>query len=86
MVERVRWFSPIHYEIVEFFEAHDVWITARGLSENVGYDRNYTVKECKTLVAAGLLEKRDTVYALSDRGRAYLDGELDGRVPEPDEG
>jgi len=85
MVERVSWMSPIHYEILEFFENHDIWISARPLAENIGYDRNYTSRECGTLVEQGILEKKDTIYSLSDRGRAFLAGEIDAdELTEPE--
>lgn len=77
MVERVSWFSPVHYEILEFFENHDIWISARGIAKNIGYDRNYVSRECPTLVENGLLQKEGTIYSLTDKGRAFLAGDLD---------
>jgi len=76
MVERVSWMSPIHYEMLEFFDQHDIWISARALAENIDYDRNYTSKECSNLVDVGILNKKDTIYKLSDNGRAFLAGEI----------
>jgi len=77
MVERVSWMSPVHYEILEFFSEHDIWISARGLSRNIDYDRNYVSKECATLVERDVLQKDGTIYSLTDYGRAYLEGDLD---------
>ena len=76
MVEFVPWMSPIHYAIFEFFDSHDIDISAKGLSSNIDYSRDYVLKECKTLVEVGLLEKDRTLFALTDRGRAFLAGEL----------
>lgn len=77
MVERVEWFSPIHYEILEFFDHHDISISPRDLAINIDYDRGYTGKECRTLANAGLLDNEDGVYHLSDQGRRFLAGEID---------
>ncbi|ARS91926.1 phage repressor protein [Natrarchaeobaculum aegyptiacum] len=77
MVERVSWFSPVHYEILGFFERHDIWISARGLAKNIDYDRNYVSRECPLLVEHGLLQKEGTIYSLTGRGRAFLAGEID---------
>lgn len=85
MVERVSWMSPIHYEILQFFDEHDIWITARGISVNINYNRNYTTRECTTLAKRGLLEKDETVYALSDRGRRFLAGDVDASDLEDDD-
>lgn len=76
MVERVEWMSPIHYEILEFFDEHDIWISGRALAKNIDYERNYTTKECSTLVEAGILEKDGTIYSLSTEGRGFLSGDL----------
>ncbi|WP_276254795.1 MarR family transcriptional regulator [Halomontanus rarus] len=86
MVERVSWFSPVHYEILEFFEKHDIWISARGLAKNIDYDRNYVSRECPTLVENGILQKEGTIYSLTDQGRAFLAGELNADDLEADSG
>jgi len=77
MVERVEWMSPIHYEILMFFESHDVWISPRDLAKNIEYDRTYTGRECKTLMNADLLRKEGQTYRLTDTGRRFLAGDLD---------
>lgn len=85
MVERVEWMSPVHYEILKFFDKHDIWISARGLSKNIDYHRSYVSDECKTLVKAGVLRKDGTIYSLSDKGRLFLAGDLDADDLEPNE-
>lgn len=85
MVDRVSWFSPVHYEILDFFDNHDIWISARGLAKNIDYDRNYVTRECPTLVENGLLQKEGNIYSLTDRGRAFLAGDLDADDLERDE-
>lgn len=86
MVERVPWMQPIHYEILAFYEEHDIWESARDLSRNIDYSRGYTSKELNTMVEAGLLEKDERIYRLSERGRSFLAGELDADdLPDPSE-
>lgn len=77
MVERVPWMSPVHYEILAFYEERDIWISARGLSENIGYDGNYVAKECQILTYNGYLQKQGTIYSLTDMGRKFLRGEVE---------
>lgn len=79
MIERVPWMAPVDYEILLFFENHDIQVSPRVLAVNIDYDRQYVSKRCRTLSEAGLLETVTTgLYQLSETGRAYLAGELDG--------
>ncbi len=77
MVERIEWFAPIHYEILGFFDEHDILISPRDLARNLEYDRNYTGTACRELAQAELVESHDGVYQLTARGRAFLAGDLD---------
>lgn len=78
MVERIPWFSPIDYEILLFFDDHDIYATPKVISANIDYDRQYTSKRCRRLEDAGLLRKVDSgLYELSEKGRSYLAGDLD---------
>lgn len=78
MVERVEWMSPIDYEILLFFEEHDIRVSPKVLSANIDYDRQYTSKRCRRLMEAGILEKDESsLYSLTKNGRAFLTGELE---------
>ncbi|OYR80865.1 phage repressor protein [Halorubrum ezzemoulense] len=78
MVERVSWFSPIDYEILEFFEDHDILASPKVIGVNIDYDRQYTSKRCRVLLDEGLLDQAQSgIYKLSDRGRSFLAGEVD---------
>jgi predicted transcriptional regulator len=78
MVERVSWFSPIDYEILMFFEDHDILASPKVICENIDYDRQYTSKRCRFLADNDLLRKDESgLYELSQRGRKFLKGELD---------
>ncbi|MFB6120981.1 MAG: MarR family transcriptional regulator [Halobacteriaceae archaeon] len=86
MVERVPWMSPIHYEILKHFEEHDIWESPRDLAKNIDYSRRYTAGELQKLHQIGLFEKEGQTYRLTDRGRAFLAGDLDAdELPEPED-
>ncbi|AFZ73409.1 MarR family transcriptional regulator [Natronobacterium gregoryi] len=78
MVERVPWMAPVDYEIMLFFDEHAIQVSPRVLAANIGYDRQYVSKRCRTLSEARLLNAVDTgLYQLTETGVAYLEGELD---------
>jgi len=70
--------------ILEFLETHDLELPAKPLYRNLnrhGHEIGYsTVRQrLRELEAHGLIEKIDDAgyYAVTDKGRAYLEGELD---------
>lgn len=88
MVERVAWMSPIDYEILLFFEEHDILASPKVISANIKYDRQYTSKRCRELLKSGILEKSDEygLYHLSELGKEFLTGEMDADdLPDPSE-
>jgi len=86
MVERVRWMSPIDYEILLFFEKHDISVSPKVLGANIDYDRQYTSKRCRRLLDEGILQKDENgLYRLSEKGRQFLAGDLDAEELEDDE-
>jgi predicted transcriptional regulator len=86
MVERVSWFSPVDYEIFLFFENHDIEATGNVISKNIDYDRQYVNKRLQKLADADLLVREDGFYFLSDRGRGFLNGDVEPEsVEEPDD-
>lgn len=51
----------------------------------LGYDRQYTSKECRKLLSAGLLDQEDNLYFLSDQGREFLEGNVEAdEIEEPE--
>lgn len=77
MVFRVSWFTPADYAILRFYDEHDISISAKGLARNIDYSRQYINRRLNALADAGLLVRDDELYALSDRGRTFLTGDLD---------
>jgi len=69
--------SPIDYWILGFFEEHDIQVSPKVLAENIEYDRKYTGKRLKALASVGLVVQNENgLYELSERGRAFLAGEV----------
>lgn len=87
MVEHVEWLSPIDYEILKFYEEHDILASAKVVSANIGYSRNYSNRRFSTLHQAGLLQKDDEtgLYGLTEQARKFLAGDLDANELRPDD-
>jgi len=86
MVERVDWMSPIHYEILGFFDDHDIVINPSSLAVNISYDSaQYVSDSCRELQYAGLIvEHAGPKFELSEKGRGFLTGSVDAdKVPAP---
>ncbi|WIV68824.1 MarR family transcriptional regulator [Natrialbaceae archaeon AArc-T1-2] len=78
MVERVPWMAPVDYEIMLFFDEYPILVSPKVLAVNIEYDRQYVSRRCSALSDAELLESVDTgLYQLTEKGQAYLEGELD---------
>lgn len=85
LVEQVDWMSPIDYEILEFFESHDIIINPSSLAANIDYDTSYTAKRCDLLSTHDLLQKlTGPKYELTEFGRRFLNGKIDASELEAD--
>lgn len=85
MVEYVAWFVPADFEILRFFEEHDIRATAKVVAENIDYKRKYVNQRLNILADGGLFENDGGVFHLTDYGRAFLAGEIDpGDVEQPE--
>lgn len=83
MVERVSSFSPVDYEILLFFEEHDILVSPNVIATNIEYDRQYVSKRCRELMDFGLIEKDESgLYELTNFGRDFLAGEVDAEELE----
>lgn len=94
MRPRVPWMNELDDAILEFFEALDepggepVALSPTPVWQNLAVVREVTEKKQNTfsrrmnqLAEAGLLEKIDEergYYVITEKGRRYLSGELDG--------
>lgn len=80
MYRRVEWLRPADRPILgEIADLDGRWIKPASLSLNVSYSRYTVADRCRTLGQHDLLDVHDDVaaYRINDRGRAFLDGELE---------
>jgi len=64
--------------ILETLESSGIVLSPAVIAYNTEYTRNYVNKRIRKLRDASLVERVDEgYYAITDRGRAYLSGDLD---------
>ena len=79
MRPRVEWITRADDYILELLESTDMALTPRVLAFNLDYSRRYIGDRCRLLLEADLVQKvgeKQGFYRISDKGRAYLRGEL----------
>ena len=70
--------------ILETLESSGLVLSPRVIAENTDYTRNYINKRMRKLRENGLVDRVDDgLYRISDKGSAYLAGELDADDLEP---
>ena len=78
MRPRVEWMNQTDDRILELLDESDLILSPSVIAKNLEYTRNWISKRLSLLVNAGLIEQVDEgYYVITDRGRAYLSGELD---------
>lgn len=77
------WMTPVDRDILELLRneggPHELVLSPRIIAENTDWSRQTVREHLMTLRSHGLVEYYDEtggIYRLSDRGRAYLQGEL----------
>jgi len=69
--------------ILELLEESGLILSPAVMAKNLDYSRSWVSERTGRLVQAGLVEQVDDgYYRVSDRGRAYLAGELDAEELE----
>jgi len=64
--------------ILELLEESGLELTASVLAKNLDYSRSWVSRRIAKLAEAGLIDSAGgNYYRISDRGRAYLAGDLD---------
>jgi len=87
---RVPWMTNADDRILEFLQNdpnREIVATPRVIAENIDFNRGYVTQRLSELLEQGLVEYRDKdsgIYAITERGRAYLDGELNADELERD--
>ena len=85
-----EWMTPVGRDVLERLQNEgnrELVLTPRLIAANTDWERDTIRRHVLTLSEHGLIEYYDEaagIYQLSDRGRAYLQGEID--VEELEEG
>lgn len=78
MRPRVDWMNQTDDRILDVLDESDLLLTPVVLAKNLEYSRSWVSQRLSKLVQAGLVENPDgSFYKITDRGRAYLSGDLD---------
>ena len=78
MRPRVSWMTQGDDRILETLESSGIVLSPAVLAYNTDYTRNYVNKRLRKLRNNDLVERVDSgYYVITDRGRAYLAGDLD---------
>jgi DNA-binding IclR family transcriptional regulator len=71
--------------VLELLKESGLKLNPSAIAVNLEYSRSWVSRRCKMLLDAGLVETtEDSYYRITDRGRAYLAGELDAEDLERD--
>ena len=77
MRPRVDWMNQTDDRILELLDESDLVLTPAVIAKNLEYTRNWVSRRVGKLADAGLVEPIDSgYYQITERGRAYLAGEL----------
>jgi predicted transcriptional regulator len=78
MRPRVEWMNQTDDRILELLAESDLILTPAVIGKNLEYTRNWISRRIGKLEDASLVEPVDSgYYRITDRGRAYLSGEID---------
>lgn len=78
MRPRVEWMNQTDDRILELLDESDLILSPAVISVNLEYNRSWISRRISKLVDVGLVEAvNEGYYKITDRGRAYLSGELD---------
>ena len=78
MRPRVEWMNQTDDRVLELLDESDLILSPSVIAANLEYSRNWISKRLSLLTNAELVEQVDEgYYIITDRGRAYLSGELE---------
>lgn len=78
MRPRVPWMNQTDDRVLEALDESDMELTPAVLARNLDYSRVWISNRLQKLVDVELVENTDkSYYRITDRGRAYLSGDLD---------
>lgn len=77
MRPRVDWMNQTDDRILELLDESDLILTPAVIAKNLEYTRNWVSRRIGKLGDADLVEPIDSgYYRITERGRAYLTGDL----------
>jgi len=86
MRPRVSWMNQTDDRILELLAESGLILSPAVMAKNLEYSRNWISRRTGKLVENGLVEQVDDgYYRITDRGRAYLEGELEAEDLETEE-
>jgi len=86
MRPQVDWMNQTDDRILELLEESELILSPAVMAKNLEYNRSWVSERLGKLVGSGLVEQVEGgYYRISDRGRAYLAGEIDAKDLELEE-
>lgn len=86
MRPRVEWMNQTDDRIIELLDESGLELSPAVLAKNLEYSRSWVSRRLSKLVKAELIEVNDgSYYQITEKGRAYLAGELDAEDLEAGE-
>ncbi|WP_126662005.1 winged helix-turn-helix domain-containing protein [Haloterrigena salifodinae] len=83
MRPRVSWMNQTDSRILELLNESNLILSPAVTAINLDYSRNWVSRRMSKLENADLIEKVDgSYYQITDRGRAYLEGEIEAEELE----
>ena len=83
MRPRVEWMNQTDDRVLELLEESGLELTPAALAHNMDYSRSWISRRMSKMADAGLVKAdEDGYYGSTDRGRAYLSGDLDAEELE----
>lgn len=85
MRKRADWMTRSDDEILEFLESEGAG-TPKLIADEIGGNNNYLTTRCRQLESYGLVNRPSRgFYTISEKGEAYLKGDLDAAKLESTE-
>ena len=79
MYREISWAVPADPYILERLSAYRGWQTAKNLSINMDFSRQWISQRCPVYVEHGLAERHETepAYRITERGKKVVAGEIE---------
>ncbi|MFB6200440.1 MAG: winged helix-turn-helix domain-containing protein [Halorhabdus sp.] len=86
MRPRVEWMNQTDDRILELLDESGLDLSPSVIAHNLEYSRSWVSRRLSKLSDASLIEVQSSnYYAITERGKQYLVGDLDAEELQPDE-